>query len=190
MNDSEKKTSGMRNAVLLSLAALSGIGLRLFLSQAMRSQSIHPGSTAVWTTAFGAIACTLAFLGAFARIVARKENLWGWYPGIALLFILLYEFRRYRPEIASLELPLALFFFVPAGTLSWLFMGHIRSADELQQRILSESLGFSFVATLIAVFVYSMLEDTGLLRFSPIWVAIFLVGSLSLGVALASRRYE
>ncbi len=186
----DRAKPGRSDLLDLFLLGIAGIGLRLSLSQAMRSHAATPGSGAVWGLALGAVVCALLFLVSFLRIARRKEDLWGWYPGVVLLFILLYEFQRYRPEIAPMELPLALFFFLPAGILAWLFVRRIRQADELQRRILSESLGLSFVVTLIATFLYALLEGMEVLHLPSIWVAVCLVVSLSLGLVLASRRYQ
>ena len=172
-----------------ALIAAAGIGLRLLLSAALRQQASSPGSALVWVFAAAALVAAAAVLLLFVRVWRRRED-WSLYLGAALLFILLYKLGKYRPEISSVELPLAILALTPAALLIWAFVRQVRRADELQRRILFEALAISFVVEFAAAIVYAFLEGLGVPRPPSILWASLLVMSWSVGLAISARRYE
>ena len=91
---------------------------------------------------------------AFLRLLRRREE-WPLYLGGALLFILLFKAVKYRPELSSIELPLALFSLVPATILFAAFVRKVRRADELERRILGQALGIAFAVEFAAAILYA-----------------------------------
>jgi hypothetical protein len=177
---------------LLDLAVLcvAGIALRLLLSSSLRLHAAN--SSAVFPMAasvLGAAAAAFVILAVFVRIWRRRQD-WTFYLAAALLFLFLYKFGGNRPELSSLELPLAIFALLPAGLLVWALLKKIRQADELERRILSEALVFAFVVEFSVAIVYAFLEGLGLRRLPSILWASLLVISWSVGLAISARRYE
>jgi hypothetical protein len=156
---------------LLDLAVLcvAGLALRLLLSASFRLQAF-------------------VILAVFVRIWRRQD--WTFYLAAAFLFLFLYKFGGNRPELSSLELPLAIFALLPAGLLVWALLKKIRQADELERRILSEALVFAFVVEFSVAIVYAFLEGLGLRRPPSILWASLLVISWSVGLAISARSYE
>jgi hypothetical protein len=73
----------------------------------------------------------------------------------------------------------------------FLVMGRYRSADELQQKIMAESLMFAFGATAIITFSYGFLQRTaGAPELSYFWVWPVMGSAWLLGSVIAQRRYE
>ena len=73
----------------------------------------------------------------------------------------------------------------------FLVMGRYRSADELQQKIMAESLMFAFGATAIITFSYGFLQRTaGAPELSYFWVWPVMGSAWLLGSVNAQRRYE
>lgn len=177
-------------SVLLPIGVLSacGVALRLLLSATMRSAAARPGSAAVWGLALASLAAALLLLWELVRLWRRREK-WALYLGAALLFILLYRLGGNRPEIASLELPLAILLLAPAALLLWAFVQQIRRADELQRRILLEALAVAFAVEFTAAIVFSLLEAFDVPRPPSVFWAALLVISWSVGLAISSRRY-
>lgn len=173
----------------LLLLALGGAALRLLLSAAMRARASSPSSAATWGFAAAAVVAALAVLWQFFRIWRRRED-WTLYFAAGLLFILFYRVGRNRPELSALELPLAVLLLVPAALLIWAFVRSIRRADELQRRILFEALALAFIVQLAASIVFAFLEGLDVRRPPSILWASLLVISWSVGLAIASRRYE
>lgn len=173
----------------LTVVCLAGIGLRLLLPQAMRLHAESPASLTAWGLALAAALAAAALLWAFIRVFRRRED-WALYLGAAVLFILLYKVGKNRPEISSLELPLAIFSLAPAGLLAWAFVRRIRQADELGRHILYEALAVSFVVQFVAMVIYAFLEGLGLARPPSILWALLLLTSWSVGLAVSSWRYQ
>ncbi len=101
-----------------------------------------------------------------------------------------YKAGRNRPEISAFELPLAILLLVPAAILIWAFIRSIRRADELQRKILFEALALAFIVQFATAIVYAFLEGLDVRRPPSILWASLLVISWSVGLAIASRRYE
>ena len=177
-------------AAILFLLCLAGVGLRASLSLAMRAHAPGPAqSAAFWGWSIAAATAAAAVLVAFVALLRMKEE-WMLYLGAAFLFILLYKSVRYRPEIAPVELPLALFLLVPAALFLTTFLRRIRHADELERRILGEALAIAFAIALAATLLYATGE--GALRFPRIdaaWWSALLVASCSVGLIVARHRY-
>jgi hypothetical protein len=176
---------------LLDLAVLcvAGLALRLLLSASFRLQAANPSAVLpVAASALGAAAAAFVILAVFVRIWRRQD--WTFYLAAAFLFLFLYKFGGNRPELSSLELPLAIFALLPAGLLVWALLKKIRQADELERRILSEALVFAFVVEFSVAIVYAFLEGLGLRRPPSILWASLLVISWSVGLAISARSYE
>jgi hypothetical protein len=77
-----------------------------------------------------------------------------------------------------------------AGPLVAVFRAMVRDLGELERRIVSEALAFSFIATISAMFAYPFLEGLGLPRLAPQTVAFVLVTSFAVGIERFSRRYQ
>jgi hypothetical protein len=143
----------------------------------------------VAASVLGAVAAAFVILAVFVRIWRRRQD-WTFYLVAAFLFLFLYKSGGNRPELSSLELPLAIFALLPAGLLVWALLKKIRQADELERRILSEALVFAFVVEFSVAIVYAFLEGLGLRRPPSILWASLLVISWSVGLAISARRYE
>lgn len=178
-------------SIFLPIGVLSacGIALRLLLSATMRNAAARPGSAAVWGLALASLVAALLLLWQLARLWRQREN-WALYLGAAILFILLYRLGNNRPEIAPLELPLAILLLAPAALLLWAFVRQIRRADELQRRILLEALAVAFAVQFTAAIAFSLLEAFDVPRPPSVLWASLLVLSWSVGLAISSRRYE
>jgi hypothetical protein len=177
---------------LLDLAILcaAGIVLRLLLSASFRLHAANPSAVLpVAASVLGAVAAAFVILAVFVRIWRRRQD-WTFYLVAAFLFLFLYKSGGNRPELSSLELPLAIFALLPAGLLVWALLKKIRQADELERRILSEALVFAFVVEFSVAIVYAFLEGLGLRRPPSILWASLLVISWSVGLAISARRYE
>jgi hypothetical protein len=177
---------------LLDLAVLcvAGIALRLLLSASLRLHAANPSALLpLAASVLGAVVAAFVILAVFVRIWRRRQD-WTFYLAAAFLFLFLYKFGGNRPELSSLELPLAIFALLPAGLLVWALLKKIRQADELERRILSEALVFAFVVEFSVAIVYAFLEGLGLRRPPSILWASLLVISWSVGLAISARRYE
>ena len=176
---------------LLDLLALGVFGalLRLAASAAMRAWAIraHPG--AAWGLTLASLALALFLVWQLLRIWRRRDS-WVLYLGAALLFVLLYKAGNNRPEIAPIELPLAILMLLPAGLLVWAFVRQVRQADELERRILFQALALAFVVEFAAAIGYAFLEGLDAPRPPSIMWAALLVMSWAVGLGIFSRRYE
>jgi hypothetical protein len=171
------------------LLCLGGAGLRLFLSLAMHSHRAGGSSPGFWgSLAATAVAAVLTGY-AFLRLLRRREE-WPLYLGVALLFILLFKAVKYRPELSSVELLLALFSLVPATILFAVFVRKVRKADELERRILGQALGIAFAVEFAATILYATAEAFGLPRVSAIMWCALLIASWSVALAFVSYRYR
>ena len=189
MSDVASARRPSRTALLdLCLLALAGAALRLSLSAALRAHAVSPSAAAWGFTAASALAA-LAVLWQFFRIWRRRED-WTLSLAAGLLFLVFYKAGRNRPEISAFELPLAILLLVPAAILIWAFLRSIRRADELQRKILFEALALAFVVQFATAMVYAFLEGLDVRRPPSILWASLLVVSWSVGLAIASRRYE
>ena len=188
-NDTDAKFAAKLGLSDLLLLGGSGALLRFALSAAMRSWAIPPRSGAFWGLALASLALALIVAWQLFRIWRRRDS-WALYLGAALLFILLYKAGNNRPELAVVELPLAILMLLPAGILVWAFLRQVRRADELERRILFEALAFAFVIEFTAATVYAFLEGLDVPRPPSILWAFLLVMSWAVGLGIFSRRYE
>jgi hypothetical protein len=187
--DASAKSPGKLTLLDLFALGASGAVLRLAVSAATRAWAIHPGSAAAFALALASLAVALSLLWQLRRIWRRRDS-WALYLGAALLFILLYKTGRHRPELAALELPLAILLLLPAGLLVWAFVRQVRQADELERRILLQALAFAFVVEFTVAIGYAFLEGLDVPRPPSILWASLLVMSWAVGLGIFSRRYE
>ncbi|HEY4230804.1 MAG TPA: hypothetical protein VGO79_11570 [Thermoanaerobaculia bacterium] len=176
---------------LLALAA-TGALLRLALSTAMRAWATEPRSAA-WALRSGSAGASLALAILLLwelRVLWRSRESWALYLGAALLFILLYKIGNNRPELAPVELPLAIFLLLPAALLVWAFLRQVRRADELERRILFQALAFAFVVEFTVAIAYALLEGMDVPRPPSILWASLLVMSWAVGLGIFQRRYQ
>src|SRR5438105_9968234 len=113
---------------LLDLAFLSvaGIALRLLLSGSFRLHAANPSAVLpVAASVLGAVAAAFVIPAVFVRIWQCRQD-WTFYLAAAFLFLFLYKSGGNRPELSSLELPLAIFALLPAGLLVWALLKQIR----------------------------------------------------------------
>jgi len=176
---------------LLDLLLLGGSGalLRLATSSAMRAWALRPRTAATWGLTLVSLALALSIVLQLLRIWRRRDS-WALYLGAALLFVLLYKAGNNRPELAPIELPLAILMLLPAGLLIWAFVRHVRRADELERRILFQALAFAFVVEFAVAIGYAFLEGFDVPRPPSILWASLLVMSWAVGLGIFSRRYE
>lgn len=190
MNDDTSARRPTRTGLLdLCLLTLAGTALRLFLSAALRAHAVSP-SAAAWGLAAASALAALAVLWQFFRIWRRRED-WTLSLAAGLLFIVFYKAGHNRPELSAFELPLAVLLLAPAAILIWAFIRSIRRADELQRKILLEALAIAFVVQFATAIVYAFLEGPDVHRRPPsiLWASLLVI-SWSVGLAIASRRYE
>ena len=79
---------------------------------------------------------------------------------------------------------------VPAVLAMWAAIRYFRGLDELQRRIQSEGLAFSFLATCLIALSWGFLQNAGLPQGDVIWVAPLLVFLWGVGCCFAKRRYQ
>ncbi len=79
---------------------------------------------------------------------------------------------------------------VPAALAMWAAIRYFRGLDELQRRIQSEGLAFSFLATCLIALSWGFLQNAGLPQADVIWVAPLLVFLWGVGCCFAKRRYQ
>src|ERR1700687_3890877 len=160
----------------LDLLMLGGSGalLRLAMSASMRAWATRPRSPAAWGLTLASLVLALSLVWQLLRIWRRRDS-WALYLGAALLFVLLYKAGNTRPDLAPIELPLAILMLLPAGLLIWAFLRQVRQADELERRILLQALALAFVVEFIVAIVYAFLEGLDVPRPPSILWASLLV---------------
>jgi hypothetical protein len=187
--DAETQRKPPKPATLdLLVIALAGTALRLTLSASMRLAATKPGAPILWMLWLATGGLALLLVWQFLHLWRRRES-WALYLGAALLFVLTYRLGNRRPEIAPLELPLAILLLAPAALLIWAFVRQVRGADELQRRILLEALAIAFAVEFTAAIAFALLESFDVPRPPSVLWAALLVMSWSVGLAVASRRY-
>ncbi len=189
MNDADSKSPRKLGIWLLLVLTANGALLRLALSVAMRSGMRAPLPAAAVAWALAALALTASLLW-LLRTIWRRRDSWALSLGAALLCIVFYKAGRNRPELAPIELPLAILLLAPAALLVWAFVRQVRRADELERKILFQALAFAFVIEFSAAIVYALLEGMDVPRPPSILWASLLVLSWAAGLGLFARRYE
>ncbi|MEO8348868.1 MAG: hypothetical protein ABI610_08150 [Acidobacteriota bacterium] len=131
------------------------------------------------------------FVAFLFRQLLRRKDYWAAFFAGSLAFLSFFRFDS-APLAAgtALEKPLLLLPLLPAGIAIASFLAMVRSADELQTRILYQALAIGFVVTFIATLVYAVLEDLGLPHVSAVYWWIALVLSWGVGLAVSARRYR
>ncbi len=104
---------------------------------------------------------------------------------IAAVFLI-----KHSPSSAWWHIPLSLTPMVPIFFALRAFLRFFQRIDELQRRIQLEAFAFSFGVTCLVTFGYGLLEYAGFPAFSWIWIPPFMMVLWSIGVAIASRRYQ
>ena len=188
-SDIDSKSSGKLALWHLLALAAAGALLRFSLSAAMRARATQPRGSALWALVAASVALTLLLLWQLLAIWRRRDS-WALYLGAALLCIVFYKAGRYRPELAPIELPLAILLLAPAALLVWAFVRQVRRADELERRILFQALAFAFVVEFSVAIVYAFLEGLDVPRPPSILWASLLILSWAVGLGIFQRRYE
>lgn len=88
------------------------------------------------------------------------------------------------------RIPLALVPLIPVFFALRAFLRFFSRIDELQRRIQLEALALSFGVTCVVTWSYGLLEYIGFPEVSWIWVPPFMLILWSIGVHVASRRYQ
>ena len=191
-NDTTAKSPGKLSILHLLALGATGVLLRFVLSAAMREWARQPPPHApaiLWGLLAASLALTAVLLWQLFAIWRRRDS-WALYLGAALMLILFYKTGKYRPELAALELPLAILLMVPAGLLVWAFLWQVRHADELERRILFQALAFAFVVEFSVAIVFAFLEGMDVPRPPSILWASLLVMSWAVGLGIFQKRYE
>ena len=77
-----------------------------------------------------------------------------------------------------------------AGGALWSFLGFLRAADAHQKLINHEATSFAFVASLLLTLVVGLLQRFGLLTGISLLVPALMIAFWSIGLILASWRYQ
>ena len=108
----------------------------------------------------------------------------------ALLFGSLSLIDRNLAGPLPLRIAIGLSPMIAAFGILFAVMGQYRSADELQQKIMAESLMFGFGATAILTFSYGFLQRTaGAPELSYFWVWPVMASAWMVGTVIAKRRF-
>lgn len=112
--------------------------------------------------------------------------------GIYMITVLVYGLTFNANAIpAPLVIPLALLPMVPATFAALASMDGFRAGDELERRIQSEGILFSFFVTAIVTFSYGFLEAYAHFpKLSMFLVWPLLATAWGIGTAMATRRYR
>ena len=94
------------------------------------------------------------------------------------------------PHSAWWRIPLALIPVIPILFAMRAFMRFFSTMDELQRQIQLEAFAFSFGATCIVTFSYSLLTDVGFPVISWGWIFPLMVALWGIGQGVATRRYR
>lgn len=126
-----------------------------------------------------------------------KDGRGNWFFGAAVVWILAYFAARGilegGPVETWLRVTVALIPVPPFIAFLLLFIGNVRSMDEMQRRIHLEALAVAFPLTMILLMMLGLLQRAIELPFED-WsyahVWIYLPLFYFLGLAIAKRRYE
>jgi hypothetical protein len=77
-----------------------------------------------------------------------------------------------------------------AGGCIWSFLGFLRAADAHQKLINHEATSFAFVASLLLTLVVGLLQRLGFLSGASLLVPALMIAFWSIGLILASWRYQ
>ena len=99
------------------------------------------------------------------------------------------EWFKWRHPAAPWRYIAALIQMLPVMIIARASIRHVRSMDELQQKMVYESVVFAFMASAILTLAYGMLESYGMPRVSWIYVLPVMVLCLAVGRALSWARY-
>lgn len=82
-------------------------------------------------------------------------------------------------------LPLLPGVFIAAGVVKTL-----RNLDELEQKIIQDSLGIAFMLTLLLCLSLGFLEQAGMAPVNPLYIALFMALALLAGKLILNRKYR
>jgi hypothetical protein len=108
----------------------------------------------------------------------------------AVVLIVSVFLTKQGPSSAWWRIPLALAPLIPIFFALRAFLRFFSRIDELQRRIQLEALALSFGVTCVLTWSYGLLEYIGFPDVSWIWVPPFMMVLWSIGVTIASRRYQ
>ncbi len=86
--------------------------------------------------------------------------------------------------------PLALAPVLPAAGVIWAVLRQMRRTDEMQNRILMESIAFAFIVTALLAVSYGFLERAGLPKLSMMVVWPVMGTAWFVGAFVARRHYR
>jgi hypothetical protein len=72
----------------------------------------------------------------------------------------------------------------------WSFLRFLRAADAHQKLINHEATSFAFVASLLLTLVVGLLQRFGFLSSTSLLIPALMIAFWSIGLILASRRYQ
>lgn len=114
--------------------------------------------------------------------------------GMTLYFVLIISLNGLNASLQLSKPLLIAFTFVPILAALWATLGWVRvvrSRDELQQRIISESAHWALGLTAVVTFSYGMLEESaGLPRLSMTSVLALIALTFTIGQLVARRRFQ
>lgn len=107
---------------------------------------------------------------------------------LALLPVIAFFLQTY-PDSAW-RYPVTLAPVIPGVFIAVGMVNAIRKLDELSRKIIYESMGIAFAATLFAALALGLLEMAGLPHVSSLYLTGFMIAALIVAKLIISRRYE
>ena len=166
-------------------------GTALFLiAFSVARRAFLAGESALAIPAAGAAVLFLGLAAWPIVRIARRSDDWALAQAATLAFFFVFNLNEKFPRGSPWAFAAVLLPLVPAGVLVWSYIRIFRRADEMQRRIVYEALGVAFVTTLSVTITGAFLQSAGLPKLGWVWIAGVLVVSLTIGLALAHRRYR
>ncbi|PCI63855.1 MAG: hypothetical protein COB37_03650 [Kordiimonadales bacterium] len=113
-------------------------------------------------------------LGLYAVVLFGVNYFIGANEGLASWIIVLLAILPVLPALLALKVALVFY----------------KSVDELQKKIMSESVIISFLLVGFGTFTYGFLEGAGFPHLPSIWILPALIGFQGLALAFVSRKYK
>lgn len=107
---------------------------------------------------------------------------------LALLPVIAFFLQTY-PD-SPWRYPVTLAPVIPGVFIAVGMVNAIRKLDELSRKIIYESMGIAFAATLFAALALGLLEMAGLPHVSSLYLTGFMIAALIVAKLIISRRYE
>jgi hypothetical protein len=108
------------------------------------------------------------------------------YVVVLVISVLLIESQPH----AAWRIPVALAPLIPTGFALAAFLRYLHDADEMQQRLQLEAIGFSFGATGMLTFAYGFLQNVGFPALSWIYILPLMIALWGIGSGVAAARYR